>query len=635
MGIEFGLLKIKNLGCIGQAHLDLGAKGINLILGQNLDTGAANSNGSGKSTIFRALTWVLYGQGVEGGKFDFVRKDSNQVFVSINLRISSKRYFIERTQKGERTPSLIVTEEGKRISPRSIRETQEMINKLIGLDWLSFKNTILYGQGDISHFADPRTTDSQRKAILSKILGLEKFEQARKYSREKLRSIQNDGINLENQIDRLEGLIEGLQLDWWQSKEEDWINEHKQKIQDLQQDLVDLHNQKRSLESTQRRLEAYEKRFDQVQEVLDGLEETTKRREEKALELAYLEGADLRNLEAEENIIWNRIQSLQEEMDRFKEGKCPTCSTPTDQESVLKTIGGIKRKMRNESKNLEIKQKEIGHHRSKILETKRIIEKIDKELEEIDDWEEKQLLISSKIREIEEELSELANIETEIKHLQLEIEDNENKKNPYTDKINEVCEKGKMHEEQLYRLRRGTKLILQQIDNWKFWVEGFGPGGIPSYLLDSVVPVITEKSNRYLEILADGDISIKMDTLSELKSGAVKDKLSINTTIEGNQNVTPSGGQLRKITLACDLALMDIVAQREGTAIDLLLMDEVLDGLDATGRSRIMDLLTHLKKQRGTIFLVTHDPELLEFMEKFDRIINVTKQDGVSDIRIE
>jgi DNA repair exonuclease SbcCD ATPase subunit len=126
-----------------------------------------------------------------------------------------------------------------------------------------------------------------------------------------------------------------------------------------------------------------------------------------------------------------------------------------------------------------------------------------------------------------------------------------------------------------------------------------------------------------------------MDTLSELKSGAVKDKLSINTTIEGNQNVTPSGGQLRKITLACDLALMDIVAQREGTAIDLLLMDEVLDGLDATGRSRIMDLLTHLKKQRGTIFLVTHDPELLEFMEKFDRIINVTKQDGVSDIRIE
>jgi DNA repair exonuclease SbcCD ATPase subunit len=145
--------------------------------------------------------------------------------------------------------------------------------------------------------------------------------------------------------------------------------------------------------------------------------------------------------------------------------------------------------------------------------------------------------------------------------------------------------------------------------------------------MDSVVPVVAARANKYLEILADGDLRIKLDTLTTLKGGGVREKLSFTTTVEGQQDVPMSGGQLKKVTLATDLALMDLLAKREGAAVDLLLLDEVLDGLDAAGRSRIMDLLSHLRSQRSTIIVISHDPEIVE---KFGKTITVIKKNGIA-----
>jgi len=163
-------------------------------------------------------------------------------------------------------------------------------------------------------------------------------------------------------------------------------------------------------------------------------------------------------------------------------------------------------------------------------------------------------------------------------------------------------------------------------------VRGFGNEGLPSYILDSVVPYITERTNHYLGTLADGDISMRFDTQRALKSReGVKDEITLWWCIEGNELVPPSGGQQRKMEIATDLALMDLVASREGTQLDLVLLDEVLDGLDREGRSRVIELLAELRRRRGSVFVISHESDLAE---EFERVAVVTKRDGCARLEM-
>lgn len=174
--------------------------------------------------------------------------------------------------------------------------------------------------------------------------------------------------------------------------------------------------------------------------------------------------------------------------------------------------------------------------------------------------------------------------------------------------------------------------LAQDLAHMEFWVKGFSNAGLSSYMMDSVMPALTERANHYLSILADGDITVSFDTQSKLKSGDTREKLSISWVIEGENDTTPSGGQRKKISIAVDLALMDLVATRERAAVDLLLMDEMLDGLDATGRSRVMSLLGELRQKRSTIVVISHDNTIAEL---FENTMTVRKMDRKAELLVD
>jgi DNA repair exonuclease SbcCD ATPase subunit len=148
-------------------------------------------------------------------------------------------------------------------------------------------------------------------------------------------------------------------------------------------------------------------------------------------------------------------------------------------------------------------------------------------------------------------------------------------------------------------------------------------------MLDSSMPLITERANHYLETLSDGDITGVFRTQRELKSkvGQVRDDIDITWTIEGNVGVRPSSGQLTKINVATDLALMDLAAGREGGGLNLLMLDEVLDGLDAEGTARVLQLIQELRTVRGSVFVVSHGSSMSEI---FERSLKIVKKDGAA-----
>ena len=74
--IVFEKLVIKNFLSIQEAELVL-QKGITFVKGVNLDDSKSTSNAAGKTAIFDALYWVLYGETSKGKSADSIINKSN------------------------------------------------------------------------------------------------------------------------------------------------------------------------------------------------------------------------------------------------------------------------------------------------------------------------------------------------------------------------------------------------------------------------------------------------------------------------------------------------------------------------------------------------------------------------------
>ncbi|CAI6214319.1 hypothetical protein DJICPGNB_25920 [Escherichia coli] len=69
---------------------------------------------------------------------------------------------------------------------------------------------------------------------------------------------------------------------------------------------------------------------------------------------------------------------------------------------------------------------------------------------------------------------------------------------------------------------------------------------------------------------------------------------------------TLSGGEKRKVRIACSLALQDLVSNRASKNIDLFIGDEIDDALDTAGLERLMGILESKARERGTVLIISH-----------------------------
>lgn len=86
-------------------QVDLEKRGTVIVLGMNEDSDAADSNGTGKTTLFSALTWCLYGTDIDGKTTDVLhrgpRAPKKGCSVSVDFLTDDDRgYRVTRTRKG-------------------------------------------------------------------------------------------------------------------------------------------------------------------------------------------------------------------------------------------------------------------------------------------------------------------------------------------------------------------------------------------------------------------------------------------------------------------------------------------------------------------------------------------------------
>lgn len=151
-----------------------------------------------------------------------------------------------------------------------------------------------------------------------------------------------------------------------------------------------------------------------------------------------------------------------------------------------------------------------------------------------------------------------------------------------------------------------------------------------SYLANKKVEAIAGITNHFLELIGS-DLRVEMLGYKKLKSGKVRDKITVNLLRNGvdcGSYAKFSGGERARVNLASILGLQKLTnnSAPKGKGLDLLVLDEILEASDTTG---IESSCKALNKLRATSLLVTQNP----ISDNDGNTIVVVKENGYSTIQ--
>lgn len=162
----------------------------------------------------------------------------------------------------------------------------------------------------------------------------------------------------------------------------------------------------------------------------------------------------------------------------------------------------------------------------------------------------------------------------------------------------------------------------------------YGPDGIPALILENAaIPQIETEAARLLTLLGGPVSRVELRTDREKRDGGVRDDVLdiVCVTETGDCDYRDlSGGEKFRVDVALRLALAQLLASRRGTEVRLLVVDEP-DGLDASGKQALIEILRDLEK-RGLdrVYLISHDSDL---RDAFGQVLEVVKDaDGRSRV---
>lgn len=150
-----------------------------------------------------------------------------------------------------------------------------------------------------------------------------------------------------------------------------------------------------------------------------------------------------------------------------------------------------------------------------------------------------------------------------------------------------------------------------------------------TYLANTKIEALSRITNEFL-IGIGSDIRIRFDGYTVLKSGKVREKISISLLRDGvdcGSFGKFSAGEAARVNLATILAMQKLVNANcdDEKGLDLLVLDEILEAVDEAGLSSMFDALNALG---GTVLVVSHG----NVAEGYPHKLVITKENGESCI---
>lgn len=164
-------------------------------------------NGAGKSSLLDAITWVLWEEG-RARSDELIKIGTNEMSCELEFFMEGELYRSYRSRikglKGSPGKSnlefQIFNSKEKTwhsLTRSTVRQTQELIENTIRMDHTSFINSVYLKQGKADEFTTKRP--SERKQILSDILGLQVYDELCILASSKIKEIERD-IEIEQNL---------------------------------------------------------------------------------------------------------------------------------------------------------------------------------------------------------------------------------------------------------------------------------------------------------------------------------------------------------------------------------------------------------------------------------------------------
>jgi DNA repair exonuclease SbcCD ATPase subunit len=661
--IDFKKIKAQNFLCFGENGIEIDFKNYDsvvLIKGKNLDVNDNNlnsSNGSGKSSILDALLYGLFGKTVKNPKKIGVKDVINN---KTNKKMVIEIYFddikIQRTRKPDGLKLWQSKdgnfEESTELTRGEIKQTQELIESILGFNCETFKSTCIFTDSNTDSYLESNASD--RRIIIENLLGLEKYRTYNEIVKENIKQTKSsiaiaeiESHNADNSLNDIKKQLEQLN-----DKEKTWKKTINDEIEIIKNEIILLEKQAKDLAEFDPQVEKYnnaQKEIELKREEQNLLEEKILKSEstKDQIDLKMEEGksillennSEFLKIKNQIDLISNEITQNQNTIEKTKNIKegivCKHCFSITQKENYEVVRDDCKSQIEELQKLKDIESNKITVINDKINEIKKqlqtLIDMKSKIVTSISANKSKIQTIQQDINTLQtiikpETLNTISRIESKISLQKINIMEKTNaieSNSPYYDLIitaknnlETALSKSKDNKEKLVEL-------MQKIPYFNFWADAFGDKGVRKFVIDQILPILNDHVAEMLDLLVDSNLILTFDN-------------EFNETIKRVTDDTPiiydllSNGQKRRINLAISQAFAHVRELNTGSMPNILFLDEVSINMDSQGNNSIYKLIKEMAKNK-IVFVTTHDQELSDLLADSSRI-NLKMENGISSI---
>ncbi len=154
-------------------------------------------NGAGKSSLLEAMTWALWGESRAAGADDVIRSGCTEAQVDFSFSSGGQTYRVIRARKrGHTSLEFQVAAQGQwhPLTQRTVKDTQDLINRELRLDYTTFIHSAYLRQGRADEFM--LKTPSKRKEVLANLLQLEHYDELAEQAKKRANDHELQAKNL-------------------------------------------------------------------------------------------------------------------------------------------------------------------------------------------------------------------------------------------------------------------------------------------------------------------------------------------------------------------------------------------------------------------------------------------------------